>query len=885
MLKLKHLLSILLLMSGVVASAQSTGKIEGIVVDSVSQETLIGATVVIKNVTPLIGTTTDIDGNFSIDKLKPGKYTLEISYVSYQKLVVTDVIVKAGKSTNLRIQMNEALHGLQEYVVVAQHVTNDVTVVKEIQESDNVVSGISNEQITKSQDRTAAEVVRRISGVTIMDGRFILIRGLNDRYNSVWLNGATAPSSETDRKSFSFDILPSSLIDRVMIYKTPSPELPGDFAGGLVKIYTRNNLPSGKLNVTLGAGYRPGSSFQTTTGEFGKTDWLGFDDGHRALPNIPHIYSSLSDQSKNQLADQFRNNWALTNRNTLMDKRLAVSYADHFTLFNKRVSSITAINYSNLNTIYNITRKVFDVKGQKADSLSDKQFTNQIRAGIIQNFQIDLNIRNKITFTNLLNQNGSNQFTLRKTYDNNGVARENNYSIAYQQRSVYNSQLAGAHTTKDEKTKIDWLVGYSHSRKNTPDLRRAAYSVNKTKDDSTYYSIMTPAPGQVDIIRAGRLYQDLNENTFTANFNIDREVHVSKYVFHVKAGTYQEYKSRSFLARAFGYSPYSLAAYNQKLQYLPLDKVFSSEYVGNSKGFQMLEDINTTYKYNATNMLNAYYLMGRLPIGKKIKIVGGVRYEHNNQGISTMLNSTNIDTNVVTNFILPSINASYNFTDKTVLRLAYGKSLNRPEFREWAPFYYYNFDFNVLNYGSMYLNPSNPLKVATIQNFDCRIENYSSNGEMLSFGLFYKKFTNPIESVVIPTTNLAYSFANAPGAYSYGLEVDVRKNLSFLDTMLGSKVFSNLSVIANATLIKSKVLLGNNIVTWNPTRALQGQSPYAFNVGMFYKSDSAGLSLSVLYNIVGPRIAYVGSDQYPDVIEMPRGILDVNLTKCNTPQY
>ncbi|WP_240935846.1 TonB-dependent receptor domain-containing protein [Hymenobacter sp. HDW8] len=269
-----------------------------------------------------------------------------------------------------------------------------------------------------------------------------------------------------------------------------------------------------------------------------------------------------------------------------------------------------------------------------------------------------------------------------------------------------------------------------------------------------------------------------------------------------------------------------------------------------------------------------------MPVTPKIKLLTGARFERNVQKIQTGLNGQPVNQNYTTNFLLPSANLSYNFSETSLVRTSYGRSLNRPEFRESAPFFYYDFDFNVLNYGSLYLSPESPLKVATIDNVDLRYEFYPSDGELIHVGAFYKNFRNPIENIVVATSNLAYSFANAPSAYAYGLELDIKKNLNFLDEAFSTNAFTNLTAVFNASLIKSEVKLGPDVVAWDRKRALQGQSPYVVNTGLYYQTTDNTWQLAALYNVFGPRILFAGSDQYPDVVEMPRHTVDLTLTKA-----
>src|SRR5258708_17220576 len=235
-------------------SRGQTGSIKGTIKDAKTLEPLIGATILITGTS--LGASTGIDGEFNIARVPVGTYSIAISSVSYTPIKLDEVSVEAGNAVVINTTLNEMAYQLQGITFQATKLTStDISMVSEIREAKLVVSAISGAQIAKTQDRDAAEVVRRIPGVTLMDNRFILVRGLNDRYNSVWLNDAASPSTEADKKSFSFDIIPTAVIDRILVYKNPSAELPGDFAGGMGKVYTKNSLTSNVCKITLSEGY------------------------------------------------------------------------------------------------------------------------------------------------------------------------------------------------------------------------------------------------------------------------------------------------------------------------------------------------------------------------------------------------------------------------------------------------------------------------------------------------------------------------------------------------------------------------------------------------------------------------------------------------------
>jgi outer membrane receptor for ferrienterochelin and colicin len=862
------------------AWAQGTGTIQGTFTDAKTKEAIIGGSVHLEN-TAIAGPT-DVKGSFILTKVPAGVYTLVITSVSYKPTTVQKVAVTAGRTTIVDGKLDSDNKQLDEVVVSGVRRTNtEVSVINEIRQANVVVSGISSEQIVKTQDRDAAEVVRRIPGVTIVDNRFIQVRGLSDRYNTVWLNDVTAPSSETDRKSFSFDIVPSSLIDRVLVFKDPSPELPGDFAGGLVKVYLRKPVFNERqFTANYSAGFRNGTTgrdFYSDKPQSG--DAFGFGATKRDLPNgMPPLSTAYQQYERDFYARQLDNNFAIFKTKAMPDMRFNASLLDQIKLGGLEIGSVSSINYTNTYTHFGIGRSLYDVKGERTDQFRDDQSTQNVRLGAIQNFSLVLPRGGRLEFRNLFSQQARNQQVTRGSFDNNGVINSRSYLQGYQGRTTYTGQLAGTHVSGDEKTHVDWVGGYGYSARNEPDLRRVSYQVTPGTDTTPeIQTVQTPAAGQVDVNRAGRLYQKLSEHIFTLNANLKRNVVIADRKVEIGAGTYLEYRRRGFNARAFGYSLNNGGL--QGLKNEDVGNIFSPQNIG-TDGFRLDEDLNSTYRYNAQNELEAGYVSFNIPFTEQLKLLTGARYERNVQSISTGLNGQPVNQDVTTNFVLPSANLSYNFNATNLLRASYGRSLNRPEFREAAPFFYYDFDFNILNYGALYAAVPVTLKVATIDNYDLRYEWYPTPGELIHVGAFYKNFQNPIENVVVLTTNLAYTFANAPSAYAYGVELDLKKNLAFVDERL-----KNLSVVFNASLIKSQVTLGDGIVAWNSKRALQGQSPYVFNGGLYFNTPDNSWQVTALYNVFGPRILFAGSDQYPDVVERPRHTVDLSLTKTITSRF
>jgi len=860
---LKSLLPTFLLFFSVLSFGQ-TGSIKGTLKDDKTKEPVIGATVVITGTS--IGSSTDINGEFNIPKVSAGLHSVSISMVSYQNIQLDSILVVAGSSVVINKMLQESFIELTGITFQVSRLTSsEISTVKEIREAKAVVSAISGAQISKTQDRDAGEVVRRIPGVTLSDNRFILVRGLNDRYNSVWLNDAASPSTEAEKKSFSFDIIPTAVIDRILVYKNPSAELPGDFAGGMVKIYTKTALPSNDFIINFSQGYRAGSTFESFNfNTKSSTDFLGFDNGDRAIPIGNRIGPTIAEERLAVTA--FKNTWGINKTTTLPDLRFSITKGSNFHIANRSIEAVSLLTYSNTNTVFNIERKDSDPQ----TNLVDNQSTNQVRLGAMQNFGLRLNERNKIEFRNLFNQIGTDQTVIRQGRILNPF--ENSYLMSYQSRWILTSQLNGKHVSTNEKSEYTWTVGFSHTKRNDPDLRRAGYF--QVFDGQPYSA--TIQPGSADTRYGGRFYQNLTENDYSFTHNYLHKFDVANTRIDLNVGNYVEYRKRNFSARSLGYIlPPGSTQNDQALKQLPIDQIFAQEHLGQN-GFAINEITEGSDTYLGENKLLATYISLGVPFTEKLKFIGGLRSEYNIQSLVSEVNLVRTSPQIDQLKFLPSANVSYNLTEKSLIRAAYGRSLNRPEFREWAPFKFYDFNFNVNVYGSLFptaLSGGQPLKTAIIDNIDLRYEYYPSPQELFHVGVFYKNFINPIEQYILPGANRTYTFANATSAYVTGVEFDLRKSLSFIQT----GIFQNLSLVANASIIKSEIQIENSI-NQVEKRPLQGQSNYVVNAGFYYQDENSGITASLTYNVSGPRIFLVGSKDYGNWGELPRNVIDFSVS-------
>jgi len=876
-MKRQPLLFIVALLYSAFSFAQ-TGTLRGTISDAKNKETLVGATVRLAGTQ--MGAATDINGFFSIAKVPAGKYTVEITYVSYKTENIENVAIEADKVTEVNSTLLEEAATLDEVRVVATRQTNtEVSVISEIKASQNIVSGISSQQIARSLDRDAAQVVKRVPGITIVGDRFITIRGLNQRYNNVMLHNAFTPSMETDVKAFSFDVIPSGQIDRLLIYKTPSADLPGEFAGGIVKIFTKNIPDENSITLDYSVGLRQGTSFQDfKESKQGDNYWTSFNNGYLDLPNgFPKDIRAVGNNpALIELAGRsLRNEWVPVNSNASPDQRVSLTGNFKMSLGKIRIGNITTINFSETRLFTDSQRNDYNIgAGNQIETLfeyDDKAYSRNNRIGILHNWGVRFNENHSIEFKNLYNQISNSRYVFRSGQDIAQNYRPNNHSFDQIYRGIYSGQLTGKHEFNSDKTTIDWVIGYNNSYRDQPDYKRYRSDiVNATTGKTEIYIPI----GQAQAYFLGRFNSIMKENGYSGSANLTQKLagKGDGKDIELKFGGFYELKDRTFKARNLGYV--RGGNFSPSLLSSDINTLFQN--IRNDGGIRLDEQTNPNDSYTAANTLVAGYGMINVPFSKKFNVIAGVRVENNRQQMNSAFlggAAAKVDNKITS--VLPSANLTYNFSEKMLLRAAYGVTVNRPEFRELAPFSFFDFDFNVVYEG----NPQ--LKIATVQNVDLRWELYPTPSELISVAAFYKNFKTPIESTVDLGSTGAGSKTfitnNAESAYSAGLEIEIKKGLGSLRS--GSRLFERTSLLFNTALIYSRVKLGARGVGQSDNRPLQGQSPYIINVGLNYNDTKKDLQINLLYNVIGRRIIAVGFEAYPDLYEMPRNVIDLTFSK------
>ncbi len=855
----KILFSVIFLLGaiGINANAQ-TGKIVGKVTDKATGETLIGLTVGVEGT--IKGASTDIEGRYSL-ALPVGIYSLTFRYLGYQTKSITGVVVSEGKVTNLDVVIPETTsQSLKEVVVTASFKKETVGALYAQQKNNiSISSGISADIIRRSPDRNTSEVLKRISGASIQDNKFIIVRGLSDRYNSAMLNNAMLPNTEVDKKAFSFDILPSNLIDAIVVNKTASADIPGDFSGGVVQVTTKDFPDSKFLNFSLGTSLNTQSAFKDfQSAQKNGNEVFGFYDKGREIPsNFPTKNEYLAMRASGspqafELSKAFKNNWGYNNVTSKLGPIFQMNYGNNKVFKNdNKFGTILSLSYR-----YDERLKQTDqiaYAGQNVgDKFSDNAYNYNTNIGGLANFTYGWG-NSKISFKNLYNRVLESQFTNRQGIDESGqdFLRTADYLL---QRSLISNQLRGDHLlSQSSKIKIDWNLNYANTNRKEPGFKRMEYA----------QGVASMPQGSSDPRLAGNFSSKLNENSYGAILNTIVPVKWFKENNKVKFGYFSQFRTRDFNARVIGFiRDVGFDAFNELA--LSQDKIFAPENI-RSRGFVLDEITNGADTYKAKSALNAGYLMFDGFLTTQLRVGAGARIESYNQKLNSADNAfTPIVVDTTNINILPSVNLIYNLNEKSSIRLSGSKTVGRPEFREIAPFAFYDFNKNVSIQGNPKLKQSNTL------NADLGFATYPNSGETFAVSAFFKTFDLPIEQALqLGTSGRTIGYNNAKSATLYGIEAEIRKSLAFI-----SDKFKNLSFSANASFIQSEVIV-SKLINKEGVRPLQGQSPYLINGGLQYNSSNANTSgFSLLYNRIGRRIWAVGNVEDKDIYENPRNVLD-----------
>ncbi len=816
------------------------------------------------------GVSSDVEGRFFLAAMKGHTYTLTISSVGFVTRKMENIVV-GDEPVSVDIILESSRKSLEQVVVTTNIRRSSVASLYAIQKNSSAISdGISAEIIGRSPDKNTGDVLKRVSGASIQDNKFVVIRGMNERYNVAMLNNTILPSTEADKKAFAFDIIPSSLVDNLVIYKAATPDLPGDFSGGLVKVQTKDYpaRPISELSVSIGYNTKTtGKNFYKGAPD-GRLDGLGFLDDSRWIP-APYYrqrgadFINNSDTYKKDVAKLFPNTFGYSVARQSLPN-LGISYTGGNTkLYNNgnKLGYIFSVGYSKSRAVSERLRDEYDVNRVFLYKYNTTNYDDKNSLSALLSLTWSYK-HSKISWKNLY----YNEFVKTEGL-RDGYSEVNQPSFFYykslnnevNQHGLANSVVEGQHQL-GSGWRVDWNGGISYTYKNQPDQKILSFrSADNTNDD---YHITFSNENSPAIRTAGRVYSFLRETIYNGGINVGHTFNWWGQTQKWQLGTMNYYRDRNVEVSALGYASLSFSGTDV---YMTRDKVsFGSIFdPANIDRFNLtVANIgNNSTDYTANALLNAGFMSLDNKFSDRLKMIWGVRVERYHQQL-TAKNKAKVDRDNTD--VLPSLLMTYSLNNKTNLRLSGSRSVNRPEFRELAAYSVYDYD----NYWSVVGVPS--LKRAQNTNADLRYEYFPNAGEILSASVFYKYFKDPIEQTNEGNDNL--SFANADNAYVYGAEVEVRKKLDFSD----NSFLRNLTFYTNAAYMKGGVKFSGRTVN----SPMQGQSPYLVNAGLTYLSDNGDWSANVLYNRIGPRLLFRGKNANAlSIFENPRDVLDVQISK------
>ncbi|MGD2044639.1 MAG: TonB-dependent receptor [Gemmatimonadota bacterium] len=860
-------------MQALQAQEGETGRVIGRVLDAESAKPLSTVQVYIDDGS--IGTLSDLNGRFVIDRVPSGRVSVTAQIIGYGTKTITDLDVEPGQAVNVDITLETSAVELDAVVVTAERErSSQVFLLDERRTSTAMVEAVGAVEISRRPDSDAADVAQRMTGVTVTDGKYVFVRGLGERYSQTTLNGSSLPSPEPEREVVPLDLFPSGFLESLETQKSYTADLPADFSGGSVKIETKD-FPN-RLTVRLGVSSSFNTSSQFHDGFLnyvgGKRDFLGFDDGTRDQPDV--VTQLMGDPSSGQrlpadanqriaIGQAFQQlgqgftprsgdtplnrsfNLSIGARSDIFDEGevgyfLAGSYSDSYALRENEIERKWRVSAFNPDTPENLRQPNVDYAFTRG--------TRNVGWGTVGNLTFKPNRDQKISLRTTINvstEDEARRYEGPNREDIGATVRSDR--LRFVSRVMFWSQLSGEHALFG--TRLTWRAAGARATRNEPLLREAVY----IEDDGVFTLLPIGESGRY-------LWSDLTDDDLSGA--VDWEIPVDMLVdgATVKVGGAYRNRSRDFAARRLNWRFLGNTVQD-------LDQALSTativDQVRNPGEFAIDEVVEPGDLYGATDERMGGYGQLTVPFGN-LEAIAGLRVESYSLGLdsrgSTLQDVSQVD-------LAPSLNLIFKPRADVRFRGAISQTVDRPEFRELAPFQF----TEATSLRQLYGNPE--LIPATILNTDLRADWFPQPGEIISIGGFYKRLENPIEQVFLAAASDAYSFQNAERAEIRGIELDVQLSLARLANML-----DGLSMQTNYSWINSQVTVRQGTGGFEPTnldRPLEGQASYVLNAGLNYATFS-GLEAGVFFNRFGKRLTAAGGSGIPDLYEKPRNSLDAS---------
>jgi len=818
---------------------------------------------------------TNDDGYFEA-KVPIGSYALSVIHPDYSATTVKGLEVKEGIALEQELELTPAAAELEEFIVSAPALEGGIlAVMAEKQNSSGVAEVISSEEFSKSGDSSAASALSRVTGLTLVDGKYIYVRGMGDRYSATRLNGAGLPSPEPSKRVVPLDMFPTGMIGSIKVQKTYSPDLPGEFGGGSVLLRTKPIPLEKHRKISISTGGNSQATFQDRLGYEGSTtDILGIDDGSREIPAIAENYisnppekdSSADRETKKNIGKQFVNQYKTSKSTLYPDTGFKISLGDRYESYDgdSGWGYNLAINYGNKSRYLEEVREdFFSPRSNFSPELERKYKTKySTNLGVMAGLIYELGENHKLDAMTLITRSSSDTVSLDTSYSSDNENNFKQYTLQWEERQLLSQQFHGTHVFPDsDDLEIEWQTTLSLASRESPDTRIYAFQQSANHNEDT--GLLNDYQFQYRGDGNQRMWEDLQDFATSTTVDITQPIYdLYGYSGSLKTGMLLETKNRTSDTYKFSWNTSNLQSTNPELLTTENpEEIFVPENI-DSGAVSLNNTTQPTDSYVASQTITALYAMGDIKFSKYLKAMAGGRYESSDQTVEVFNNAQRTEkksNSLSKTFILPAINFTVPYRKGEQLRFGYSQTINRPDLKELSASTYIDPDTRDYYIG----NPD--LEIAEIQNIDFRWEKYINSFENISIALFTKSFTSPIEEVIVPTVAEGvtyYSYANVKSATNTGIEFQSRFWLR--------RIFGNLLpamyLDTNFSIIDSKVDMSgvkNNLST-NTERALQGQAPWVVNLNLGYENLIKEINANLLLNVQGDSIDKAGTKLNPD---------------------
>jgi len=860
------------LVLGSPASAQESqpveGRIVGRVVDTETGRALPGAQVVVDGTT--VGVLAGVEGRYILLRVPAGFVDIRAVMIGFATKTITGIAVPPGGTVEVNIALDPTALALDAIVVTAAEERGSVArALDEQRTALNLVSAITSEEMSRSPDGDAAEAVKRVSGVTVQDGKYVFVRGLGERYTTTSLNGARVPSPEPERKVVPLDLFPSGLLETITTSKTFTPDLPGDFSGAQVNIQTRNFPTRRQVTFSASTGFNTASTRKDILFAPGVgSEWLGMAAAERGIPSQVEQFGNFQSQAPsqaevNQMVRSFRNAWTARRQEGRPKSSFSGSVGGNDPIFGQQVGYLLSGTYS-----YSEDAKVDQLRAQalptsgggtqEIDRFVGASGGRSVLWGGLMNLSTLLGTSSRLYLNTTYNRTADDEARVELGASENLGQTFEIQRLRYVERAVLSTQLGGQHQLSDTR-RLDWSGTFSRVTRAEPDRSEFVRQL----DVDAFGNPMAPAWFSVSNEGAVRTFADLTENAAEGSLAYAFELGALGHSSQLKIGTMGRYTTRDASNYAYAIS----ATLDQAGRELAAEEIFDGRFAADTAQVFRITPVSQGGSYSARDGLGAGYVMLDWGLSSSLRLITGARVEYSAVDVDAQSTlGTPVTTTPTYTDVLPSLTLNWALSETQALRFSASQTLSRPEYRELAPVMYRE----VLGGDNVMGNPD--LVRTLVRNFDVRWEWYPASGEALSIALFAKDFRDPIERIYLGTSGTrVVTFANAASARNYGVELEVRKGLGFLGEALEAT-----SIFANSTLMTSQIEIGQSVGQTADDRPMVGQSPYVVNGGVSYAHPTLGFSATALYNIAGRRIASAAELPLPNVYEEPRHALDLS---------